>query len=81
MDVPKLTQINSDELDLVLYWREFKAWYAALSAPARRTLAQLDRDSRLAVAHRAVHMRIHRIIEGTRIPGAVIENQFDLIAA
>lgn len=67
--------ISEDEIDLILDWREFTAWYDALSAPAKRTLAILPNDTKLSIARRAVHLRKHGIIQRVFVATPPIQNE------
>lgn len=74
--------LTDDEVDALIYYREFKEWYAALSAPARRTLAQLPADTRLSIVNRLIARRLNNeIVQGVRFARPDFTDQRPLLAA
>lgn len=74
--------VSAAELDMIIYYREFKEWYSALSAPARKTLALLPTEDRLSIADRAVrHRLVYGVGERAVIARPVFKKQRYLIAA
>lgn len=75
--------LQDNEIDIIVYYREFKEWYAALSAPARRTLATLPATTQLFVADRSItHRLAHEIGESFVVTYAPTSFQeFNLVAA
>lgn len=74
--------LTERELELVFFYREFKEWFSGLSAPARRTLAALPRETRLLLARQAVqHRLVHSVVEGVFVPGTVVVHDRRLVAA
>ena len=51
--------LTDNEIDFIVYYREFRDWFAALSAPARRTLALLPADRQLLIADRSITHRLN----------------------
>lgn len=75
-------ELTVDEIEEIIFRREFLTWYGELSQSTRATLSKFPAEARLSIAKNAVSRRLdNEALQGVRITATPFYDFRQLIAS